>query len=83
MMDTKWSPLYQIVNEEAERLHCRGHMCMSPWFQLDWNGVMMCNGCAGRVTDPIMELVTNDAIVAVYPGDVARELSEEEVGYSG
>ena len=49
----------------------------------DWNGVMMCNGCEGRVTDPIIELVTNDAIVAVYPGDVARELSEEEVGYNG
>lgn len=82
-MNMKWTPLYQIVNEEGERLHCRGHMCMSPWFQPDWRGVMMCNGCKGRVTDPIIVAATTDDVVAVYPSDVARELSEEEVGYSG
>ena len=82
-MNTRWSPLYRIGNEEGERLHCRGHMCMSPWFQRDWDGVMMCNGCKGRVTDPFIEVVTTAAVVAVYPGDVARELSEEEAGYNG
>lgn len=82
-MGTMWTPIYQILNEESERLHCRGHMCRSTWFRPDWNRVMMCNGCGGRVTDPIIVAVTTDMIIAVYPGDIARELTEEEVGYNG
>ena len=84
-MNTFTSPVWHIVNDTEEYWHCTGHMCMSPLWQKSWDGFIACNGCLAKYDGPaspnLVEVVS--CTVQVTETDIARELSEEEVGYNG
>ena len=58
---------------------------MSPMWQKSWDERIVCNGCLGTYNGPtlpnLVEVVS--CTVQVTENDIARELTEEEVGYSG
>ena len=85
MTDAITSPVWNIINDDNEYWHCPGHMCMSPMWQKSWDGRIVCNGCLGTYNGPplpnLVEVVS--CTVQVTENDIARELTEEEVGYNG
>ena len=83
--NTITSPVWNIINDDNEYWHCPGHMCMSPMWQKSWDERIVCNGCLGTYDGPalpnLVEVVS--CTVQVTENDVARVLTEEEVGYNG
>ena len=83
--EPKYRRATQFFNSEGKRLHCRGHMCMSPWFIVSYDGFLMCNGCHGQVYVPKdLESFTDmtQPPVLVWPTDTARELTPVELSYN-
>ena len=58
---------------------------MSPMWQKSWDERIVCNGCLAKYDGPsqpnLVEVVS--CTVQVTENDIARELTEEEVGYNG
>ena len=85
MTNTITSPVWNIINDDNEYWHCPGHMCMSPMWQKSWDERIVCNGCLGTYDGPalpnLVEVVS--CTVQVTENDIARVLTEEEVGYNG
>ena len=83
--DTITSPVWNIINDDNEYWHCPGHMCMSPMWQKSWDERIVCNGCLGTYNGPVLPNLVEvvSCTVQVTENDVARVLTEEEVGYNG
>ena len=60
-------------------------MCMSPMWQRSWDERIVCNGCLGTYNGPVLPNLVEvvSCTVQVTENDVARVLTEEEVGYNG
>ena len=65
---------------------CDGHMCRSMWWQDDYNGEVVCNGCLARplalnVSTAYPVTKDNEPLVWVHAGTLARNLTDEEIAY--
>ena len=60
-------------------------MCMSPMWQKSWDGFIACNGCLAKYDGPALPnlVAVVSCTVQVTENDIARVLTEEEVGYNG
>lgn len=82
-MSERTSYLWQYTLPGSDlRWFCDGHMCRSPYFQTSYDGYVVCNGCLGKTHPPRNAdvLIVPDVQVAVYPEDMARDLTDEELG---